>query len=210
MNSNFEGANSPQQYLLLGAQHDDRLIYVEQYRFDQEGNYLGNVGYTDGEPGQRAIFSAYRLHFGHFVGLPVMVLYGIFDLALAVVSVSGINIWVARRRKRDAINHLWSGLVWGTPLAVAVSGAAAVLTGTAAVSDFWIPLLCVAGLARWLGDEGRSKAWLQGLTAVVLAALALAHMARRGRLLVAPPQDTQLDLVELYFLVNFYRESRYG
>lgn len=174
---NIEGANSPRQYLLLGAQHDDRLIYVEQYRFDQQGNYLGNVGYTDGEPGQRAIFSTYRLHFGHFGGLPVMVLYGIFGLALAVVSVSGINIWLARRRKRDAINLLWSGLVWGTPLAVAVSAATTVLTGTAAVSGFWMPLLCAAGLARWLGDEGRSKAWLQGLTAVALAALALAHMA---------------------------------
>jgi len=173
---NVEGANSPQQYILLGAEHPDSLIYAEQYRFDQQGNFLGKVGYSDGEPGKQVLFSLYRLHFGHFGGLPVMILYVIFGIALAVVSVTGINIWLVKRKKRDFINNLWAGLVWGTPLAVGISGLAALLLHSGAAAYFWLPLIVSAAFGLVLDNETRSKCWLQRMTAVALLLMAVVHL----------------------------------
>lgn len=173
---NVENANSPSQYILLGAQHPDSLIYVEQYRFDQQGNYLDKVGYSDGEPGKQVLFSLYRLHFGHFGGLPVMILYVVFGIALAVVSVTGINIWLVKRKKRDFINNVWVGLVWGTPLAIAISGLAALILNSGAAGYFWLPLLATAVFGLCLDNEARSKYWLQRITAVLLMLMALSHL----------------------------------
>lgn len=174
---NVEGANSPQQYILLGAQHPDSLIYAEQYRFDQQGNYLGKVGYSDGAPGKQVVFSLYRLHFGHFGGWPVLVLYVILGIALAAVSVTGINIWLVKRKKRDFINNIWAGLVWGTPAAMAVSALAAITLHSGAPAYFWLPLLAAALLGQWLDDEGRTKVWLQDIAAALLALLVVIHIA---------------------------------
>ncbi|MFV8783252.1 PepSY-associated TM helix domain-containing protein [Microbulbifer sp. SA54] len=174
---NVEAANSPQQYILLGAHHPEALIYVEQYRFDQAGNFIGKVGYSDGEPGKQVIFSLFRLHFGHFGGLLVMVLYVIFGIALAAVSVTGINIWLVKRRKRDFINNIWVGLVWGTPAAVALSALAAVTLHSGAPGYFWLPLLAAALLGQWLDNETRTKAWLQWATAALSGMLVLIHVA---------------------------------
>ncbi|WGL16554.1 PepSY-associated TM helix domain-containing protein [Microbulbifer bruguierae] len=174
---NVENANSPAQYILLGAQHPDRLIYVEQYRFDQQGNFLDKVGYSDGEPGKQVLFSLYRLHFGHFGGLPVMILYVVFGIALAVVSVTGINIWLVKRKKRDFINNLWTGLVWGTPPAMAISALAALLLHSGAAGYFWLPLIVAVALGLWLDNELRTSAWLQFATAALLALLIAVHIA---------------------------------
>lgn len=54
-------AGSPAQFMEIYAYHPRRLIYGESYRFDTEGNYLGRIGFLDGEPGKQAIFSIYRL-----------------------------------------------------------------------------------------------------------------------------------------------------
>lgn len=59
--------------------------------------------------GKQVVYSMYYLHFGHFGGFAVKLIYTILGLALTVVSVTGINIWLARRRHRDALNDLWRG-----------------------------------------------------------------------------------------------------
>lgn len=177
---NVEAANSPQQYILLGAYHPEALIYAEQYRFDQAGNFLGKVGYIDGEPGKQVIFSLFRLHFGHYGGLPVMLLYVIFGIALAAVSVTGINIWLVKRRKRDFINNIWAGLVWGTPLAVVVSALAAITLHSGAPGYFWLPLITAALFGQWLDDEVRTKAWLLLISAGLLVVVVLIHVVLFG------------------------------
>lgn len=42
------------------------------------------------------------LHFGDYGGLPLKVLWAILDLVTIVVLVSGLYLWIARRRARDA------------------------------------------------------------------------------------------------------------
>ncbi|MEX1198821.1 MAG: PepSY-associated TM helix domain-containing protein [Pseudohongiellaceae bacterium] len=178
----IEDINTPGQYMIIGGRHHDRLIYGEQYRFDQQGEYLGKAGYTDGPGGQQAIFSTYRIHFGHFGGYTMLILYGVFGLALTVVSVSGINIWLARRKRRDYLNNLWTGLVWGTPPALALTALLAVLTsGAATAVYFWGTLVFSMGLAQWLDNDWRTRLVLQRCTAGLVFAVVAGHLALFGR-----------------------------
>ncbi len=177
----IEDINTPEQYMIIGGRHQDRLIYAEQYRFDQEGRYLGKAGYTDGPTGQQAIFSTYRVHFGHFGGFPVLALYGVLGLALTVVSVTGINIWLARRKGRDSLDNLWTGLVWGTPPALLTTALVALLwAGQSTAMLFWSGLLVGMGLAQFINHDSRCRLTLQSLTAGLSLAVLAAHVARFG------------------------------
>jgi len=174
-----EHADEPaQQYMIVSARHAGRLIWSEQYRFDAAGNYLDRVGYVDGEVGRQALFSVYRLHFGHFGGLGVKLLYIVLGLALTVVSVTGINVWLARRRGRDRLNDLWSGFVWGAPAALGFTAIAQVLLGIPSTALFWLALAAAMAWAVRVGDETLSKRQLQVLTAAVLGALAIGYLLR--------------------------------
>lgn len=167
-----EEADQPEkQYMIVGARHEGRLIYAEQYRFDAAGNYLGKVGYSDGEVGRQAIFSVYRLHFGHFGGLGVKALYAVLGLALTVVSVTGVNVWLARRRGRDRLNDLWAGFVWGAPAALAVSAIAQIGFGIPPTLLFWLAIAGALGWAIRVGNENTSRWHLQIVTAGLLTLL---------------------------------------
>lgn len=174
-----EEADVPEkQWMIVGARHAGRLIWAEQYRFDGAGNYLGKTGYSDGEVGRQAIFSVYRLHFGHFGGLAVKFLYLVLGLALTVVSVTGFNVWLARRRGRDRINDLWSGFVWGAPPALGLTAIAQVLLGIPSTPVFWVGLGLAMAWAVRVQDETASKRQLQALTAGVLVALVAGYGLR--------------------------------
>ncbi|MEX2496023.1 MAG: PepSY-associated TM helix domain-containing protein, partial [Woeseia sp.] len=82
----------PGRFFSVSARHPGRMIYAENYLFDAGGNFLRTDGFSDGETGKQVVYSIYRLHFGHFGGLPVKLLYGLLGLALTVVSVTGINV----------------------------------------------------------------------------------------------------------------------
>lgn len=176
-----EEADVPEeQWMIIGARHAGRLIWAEQYRFDGAGNYLDKVGYSDGDVGRQAIFSVYRLHFGHFGGMAVKVLYLILGLALTVVSVTGINVWLARRRGRDRLNDLWAGFVWGAPPALALSAIAQVLAGVPATPVFWLALAATMVWALRIQDETLSRRRLQATAAVALIALVAGYLLRFG------------------------------
>jgi len=176
----IEEAGTPQQYMLVGAQHPQRLIYAEQYRFDTAGNYLDKVGYSDGEPGRQVVFSVYRLHFGHFGGFAVKVLYFILGLALSVVSVTGFNIWLIKRKRRDFLNNVWVGFVWGAPPGLALSAIAQVLLGIPATAVLWLAIVVACAAAQWWNDELLAKRRLQIAGAVTIAALIVGYLIKFG------------------------------
>ena len=171
----IEDANSPSQYMLIGAHHTDRLIYAEQYRFDQNGDYIDNVGYTDGPVGRQAIFSVFRVHFGHFGGLPVMLLYGFLGIALCVVCVSGVNIWLNKRKHKDVINDIWPGFVWGVPVAILGSALISLLSGLSAVSAFWLLLALSTMLGLVIKTATITRRWLITASALLAGVLAAVH-----------------------------------
>jgi uncharacterized iron-regulated membrane protein len=206
-----EHADEPaQQYLTVSARHPGRLIWSEQYRFDAAGNYLDRVGFSDGEVGRQALYSVYRLHFGHFGGLGVKVVYVLLGLALTVVAASGINVWLARRRGRDRLNDLWSGFVWGAPAALGASAIAQVLLGIPSTALFWLALAAAMTWAVRFGDETVSKQRLQRLTAGVLAALVVGYLLRfRGDALQVLPLAINLVILAVAGLFAWLGRRRW-
>ncbi|UTF61547.1 PepSY domain-containing protein [Gilvimarinus sp. DA14] len=175
-----EDVGTEHQYILLGAEHPGRLIYAEQYRFDSAGNYLSKVGFSDGEAGRQAIFSVYRIHFGHYGGMLVKLAYVALGLALAVISVSGINIWLAKRRQRDGLNNIWTAIVWGTPLALGLTAVSQLALGISSHGLFWGTLVVAALLCQWVDHHNRSKGLLQLAGALTLLAMVILHAMAFG------------------------------
>ncbi len=139
----LENATKDNQYILLGSQHLDKLIYSEQYRFDSYGQYIDKVGYSDGEVGQQAIFSVYRIHFGHFGPEAMKIFFGLMGFALTIISVTGINLWLAKRQKQDALNQLWMGFVWGTPIAFICAALLELMLHIPTKPVFWLVLVAI-------------------------------------------------------------------
>ena len=139
-------AGTSKQYLDFEVVHPGRLIWAEYYRFDGDGAYLGRSDYSDGPIGRQAVYSSYRIHFGNFGGWPVKVLYGLLGLSLTVISATGINIWLARRKTRDYLNDLWMGTIWGAPAALALTAVLEVLFDIPSTAVFW---LAVAAAIAW-------------------------------------------------------------
>ena len=182
----IEEAGKPDQFMLVGTQLPDRLIYVEQYRFDTAGNFIDKVGYSDGPAGRQIVFSTYRIHFGHFGGFGVKVLYFILGLAMSVVSVTGFNIWLAKRKRRDFLNTAWAGLVWGTVPALALSAIALVLLGIPGTLVFWIVIAIACAVAHRWKDETLAKRRLQIAGAVTIAALVVGYVVKFGSAAFTP------------------------
>lgn len=176
----LEKFNTPGQYMLIGASLPERLIYAEQYRFDNQGNYLSNVGFSDGEPGRQAVFSVFRLHFGHFGPLIVQLFYVFLGIALSIVSVTGVNMWLAKRSGTDYINHLWTGVVWGTPLVIVAAALIDLITGFSSIWIFWGGLAVTMFISWRFSDHPRSK-WLFLVFSLLLAlAVVVTHSAFFG------------------------------
>lgn len=180
-----EDVATPQQYIIVGASHKQRLIYAEQYRFNSTGKYLDKVGFSDGIAASQITFSFFRLHFGHFAGQITKILYLIFGLAMTVVTVTGVNIWLVKRKHRDAINNLWIGCVWGTPLALALTALLGLLFNelkwtTSLTMMFWISTSISVIYAQISNNLRRSKALLQFVTALILFLLVIIHITFFG------------------------------
>jgi uncharacterized iron-regulated membrane protein len=134
----FHNPNTENQVLEIAATLPEKLVYSEIYRFDAAGNYINSQHLSDGPSGRQIAYSVYRLHFGQFDGFFVKVLYAIFGLATTILTVSGVNIWLSKRRYQTQLNQYWTSLVWGLPIAIT----------SAAIIALWLPLLVV--VAFWL------------------------------------------------------------
>lgn len=167
------------QFIEVAATLPGRLVYSEIYRFDTAGDYLGHQGLSDGPVGRQAAYSVYRLHFGDFAGWPVKLLYLLMGLALTVICASGVNIWLAKRSDRSAVNDLWVAVVWGSPAALALAAAGAMLE-LPPLATFAAGLVAATGLALWLKHETRTRRLLIGALAGLLAAVVALHLGRHG------------------------------
>lgn len=173
-------AGTAGQFMEIYARHPGRLIYSENYRFDTAGNYLGRAGFSDGDTGKQIVYSVYRLHFGHFGGLGVKILYSVLGLALTIVSVTGVNIWLERRKKRDALEHLWTGMVWGAPAALALTTLTRAVLGIPSTGVFWAGLGAAMLYSLQRTDTRRSRRHLQALTAALIVLSAAVYLLKHG------------------------------
>ena len=169
------------QFIEVATAVPGRLVYSEIYQFDGEGAYLGDQGLASGPAGRQVLYSVYRLHFGHFGGLPVRIAYLLMGLAITVVSVSGVNIWLARRGGRSRVNDVWCAVVWGAPLALSACFLAAITVGFSGVgAAFTIAALVALGVSLFLSDEVATASFLKKFTALLLLAAVVVHVSRFG------------------------------
>ena len=173
-------AGEPKQHLSISAFHPGRLTYAEVYLFDTNGNYLRSDGYLDGATGKQAVYSIYRLHFGTFAGAITKWVYLILGLGLAVVSATGINVWLARRRIQDPLNHLWVGLVWGLPFAIVGSAALKIGLDAPPVPAFWGLVVLACGLCLTLYDVPKSRSLLRSALVVTAFATVAIQISLHG------------------------------
>ena len=176
MRIEVNGVGDPGQYLSISAKRSQRLVYEENYLFDSSGTYLFSHENSDGAIGKQVVMSTYRLHFGYFGGFATKIIWAILGFALTVVSVTGVNVWLARRKTRDYLNCIWSGVVWGAPTALALTAIAQVIFGIPSKGIFWGVLITAISLCVWLGSHRKGEQFLQGVCALALVTLFAAHL----------------------------------
>ncbi|MQA92358.1 MAG: PepSY domain-containing protein [Gemmatimonas sp.] len=203
------GAGTERQFVEIHASYPQRMIYSENYRYDSAGTYLDKAGFSDGEVGKQIVYSMYYLHFGHFGGWAVKLIYGLLGLALTVISVTGVNIWLAKRRHRDALNDLWAGIVWGVPVALFVSATSQVALGFISPVLFWSVLaLCVVWSLKRQDPVGVRRGLLLSWAAVIAALLTI-HLFRFGTDAVGPAAlAVNLGLILQLALVAYLLRGR--
>lgn len=172
-------APTENRFMEFYAQQPGLLAWSENYRFDTAGNYLDTAGYTQGGARQ-VMYSVYRLHFGHFGGFITKLFYVVLGLSLTVVSATGINIWLEKRKYRDALNLLWPGVVWGMPLALTVASFTQAIFHVASAPVFWLGMVLTMLAGLFVRDEVQCKRYLQIGTASALLALVLAYCLKFG------------------------------
>ena len=170
------------QFVQIIAEHPRRLVYGEAYNFDGAGAYLGKVGIADGAMGRQAFGSLYKLHFGDYAGLPVELAYIAFGLALCVITATGTTLWLRKRERKGhdsrRLAACWTVVVWGIPLALALTAWLRGIGGPDAplVATFWLAMALALAYAAWRPAEVTDTRLRNGL-AVSLAVTAAAHWA---------------------------------
>lgn len=195
------------QLLEVAARLPGRLIHSEIYRYSSGGTYLGSQGFAEGLAGRQAIYSIYRLHFGQFGSGWVKVVYLLLGLALTVVSVSGVNIWLARRGGRDRINAIWCGIVWGIPLALMAAAVQSLLIGMTPLIGLLLGWLGATVLCLYIADEARSTRILQYAGAGALVFLVLAYGAKHSAYF-GLPGNYMINIGLLLLAVTMYVLAR--
>ena len=176
----LHNAGTPRQYIEITAAQPGRMIAGENYHFAPAGEYLGSAGLRDGESGRQVVFSMFNLHTGHFGGFVVKFVYAILGLAVTVVSVTGVNIWLRKRKQTDIVNDLWAGIVWGIPLALMLPAIIQIAFQFTSMEVFWLSLTLLLIYSGRLKDERRVKRRLQAASIVAVTVLLGTHLARFG------------------------------
>lgn len=166
---------TPAQFIEIAATVPGRLAYSEIYRFEADGSYLGSQALTTGPAARQFLYSLYRVHFGYFGGQFTRILWLVLGLTLTVVTVSGINIWLARRGRNDWVDRAWCALVWGSPLALVTAAVAAVFFLLPPLPVFLLLLPLVMLLSVRQQQVIKIKAQLQTACSLCLMLLAVTH-----------------------------------
>ncbi len=139
--------NTSGQFIEAYVKEPGRLIYSENYRFDVQGNFLDTSNYRDGDTAKQVVYSMYRLHFGEFAGIASKLLYFVLGMMLTVVSATGINIWLLKRKTTDVLNQWWPTLVWGIPVMLTLSALFNLFVDIRIDLSIWLGLVVALAIA---------------------------------------------------------------
>lgn len=158
-----------QQFMEIAATLPGRFVYSEMYRYQANGDFINHQQLSDGPIGRQLAYSVYRIHFGQFGGVWVKVAYVLLGLALTVVSVTGINIWLARTQPRSWIPNAWTGIVWGAPIGLCLAALLSVLLNITSLWEFFLGLIAAIVVSLMINNQQISRTLLmQSLSAMLL------------------------------------------
>src|SRR5690606_31785593 len=96
------------------------------------------------------------------------------------IAVTGINIWLGRRRTRDYLNDVWAGTIWSPPAALALTAITEVLLDIPSTALFWLAIAIAIAWACRVRDPGLAPRHLAAATAVMLVVLVRGYVAPCG------------------------------
>ena len=153
----------------------------------------------------------YRLHFGEFAGNASKLLYFVLGMMLTVVSATGINIWLNKRKTTDVINLWWPTFVWGTPLILSVSALLNLFIHVRLDLFIWLGLVVALAIAARQQNVQLWVVRLKQALAVSLLALVAAYTAKSGIAafnIAALQLNIPLALFAIYLLLKGGRQAR--
>ena len=95
-----------------------------------------------------------------------------------MISVTGINIWLARRKTRDYLNDLWIGTVWGAPAALALTAVTELLLNLPSTALFWLSLFAAIAWSLRAKDPARARRDLCATAAALLGVLVAGYLLK--------------------------------
>ena len=170
------------QITQLGMHLPGRIAFSQAYRFGADGKMISAANAHEGRVGQWILTALQPLHFGWFAGIAGKLLYGALGLALAVVTHTGVTIWLARRRDKGrpapGWEKTWAVVGWSQPLGIATTALAAVLAaGVPLIAVYLLTIAAAAGVAIVASDARATVRVLRLLSALVFVAAAGVHVA---------------------------------
>lgn len=168
------------QVLELGAYLPDRLVWYDAFQFNARGELTKRLGWPDGDLGMQIYASVFRLHFGHFGGLPVKILYTLLGLGMCFMCATGMNIWFRRQQQagkpQDQLEIAWLGVVWGLPCAIVFTAIIDFWWQDYSVVIFWLISLLLIATAPVIKNRRAVSRGLRLLLALLIALLIVIHM----------------------------------
>ncbi|MFT2091970.1 PepSY-associated TM helix domain-containing protein [Paraglaciecola sp. 2405UD69-4] len=172
--------NTKGQFIEIYTKMSKQLVYSENFRFDADGNYINQGDYRTLSGGKKLIYSMYRLHFGDFLGMPTKILYFILGIMLTIVSATGINIWLKKRKKQDLINQWWPTLVWGTPVALCISATINLYFATRLDAVIWVTLVIALAASKNIKNIPQLIYWLKQALIFTLFLFIVCYSVKHG------------------------------
>ncbi len=172
------------QTMEVGVYLPDRLVWYDAFQFNAQGEQVNHLRWPDGEVGTQIYASTYRLHFGNYGGLPVQILYALLGVGMCFLCATGMNIWFRRQQQagkaHSKLERAWLGVVWGFPIAVAISLLIDFSGATQFIAIFWSSsvLLIIAAVA--LKDRRQVSYGLRVLLISLLSLIVILHLIIYG------------------------------
>lgn len=178
------------QTMEVAALVPGRLVWAEFFQYNAKGELSARAGWSDGPVGTQIYASTYRLHFGHFAGLPLKLAYIALGMVMCIVVASGVKIWLLRRRQKNQaaprLERLWLATIWGVPLAIAVSALAYITFYINAVAVFWLTLLVILIASYFAKNNRQLSLYLRFILTAVCVLVVTVHGLRFGSAAVSP------------------------
>lgn len=185
----LEGLGRRDASIVITASRPGLLASQDSFVFDAAGRLTSEKHPGALNVGERILGSLGPLHFGWFGGVAVRLAYGLLGLGLCVVTASGINVWLARRRDKGRPTprweRIWAVIVWGQP-AILAATAVCVLAAPASfgrlLTPIWLTLTILVIVAASVARARADGIAVAGRVAAgaLLVATAFIHFVHYG------------------------------